>query len=415
MKRIILITVSMSVASSAFAGGYRVALQGQKATGMGHTGVAMTESSEVVFFNPAGMSFLEADMDITAGVTLIDSEAIYQNEITNTSAKTDNPVGTPISFYLAKKYDETISYGIGVYTPYGNGVEWEKDWAGSHLVNDIELQAIYIQPTISYKFSDKYSVGFGPTYVIGSVEFNRNLSTSLVDANGDRANVTIEGSSIDAWGYNLGFLAKPSDQLSIGISYRSKVDMEARNESADFENIPTTMQSAFFDTTFNADLVLPAELTVGISYDISSDTIFALDINRTYWSAYESLDVEFNNAAGTSVNPRNYKDANIYRFGLQHKANDKLTVRGGVYFDDSPIKDGYFTPETPRNDSIGYTAGASYEMSEHMELDFSFLYLRFKEFEGSYDHYDQSGTTISFGGDYKSSVTAIGFGLNYKY
>jgi len=101
MKRIILITVSMCLASSAFAGGYRVALQGQKATGMGHTGVAMTESSEVVFFNPAGMSFLQADIDMTAGVTLIDSEAIYQNELTNASAKTDNAIVTPVRFYVS--------------------------------------------------------------------------------------------------------------------------------------------------------------------------------------------------------------------------------------------------------------------------------------------------------------------------
>ena len=405
----------MCLASSVYAGGYRVALQGQKAQGMGHTGVAMADSSEVVFFNPAGMSFLEADIDMTAGLTLIDSEAIYQNELTNASAKTDNPVGTPISFYLARKYDETISYGIGVYTPYGNAVEWEKDWVGSHLVNEIELHAIFIQPTISYKFSDKYSVGFGPTYVIGSVEFNRNLSTSLVDANGDRANVTIDD-SVDAWGYNIGFLARPTNKFSVGISYRSQIELEARNGSADFENIPSSMQSAFFDTTFNADLVLPAELTIGIAYNISSDTVFALDINHTYWSAYESLDVQFDNAAGLSSNPRNYKDANIYRVGIQHNMNNKLTVRGGLYIDQSPIRDGYFTPETPRNDSLGLTLGATYKMAEeNVEVDFSFLSLRFKEFEGSYDHYDQSGTTISFGGDYKSSVIAIGLGLNYKF
>lgn len=405
----------MCVVSNAFAGGYRVALQGQKATGMGHTGVAMTDSSEVVFFNPAGMVFLEDEMDISGGVSLIDSVAKYQNQDTGTSAETDNPIGTPASFYLSKKHNESLSYGIGLYTPYGNVVEWEKDWAGSHLVNNIELKAIYIQPTISYKFSDKYSVGFGPTYVTGLVEFNRNLSTSLVDGNGDRSNVTIKGSGIDAWGYNLGFLAKPTEKLTVGISYRSQVDMEARGEKADFENIPASLQSAFPDTTFDADLVLPAELTIGISYNISAETVFAFDINRTYWGAYKSLDVEFDNGAGTSVNPRNYEDSNIFRLGLQHKANDKLTVRGGVYFDNSPIKEGYFSPETPRNNSIGYTAGASYEVSENMELDFSFLYLRFKEFEGSYDHYDQSGTIISFGGDYKSSVIAIGFGLNYKY
>jgi len=415
MKRIILIILSMFVASSAFAGGYRVATQGQKALGMGHTGVAMTDSSEVVFFNPAGMVFLKNDMDISGGVTLIDSVTKYQNQSTNTTAETDNPIGTPISFYLSTKYNEKISYGVGIYTPYGNTVEWPTDWAGSHLVNNIELAAVYIQPTISYKFNDQYSVGFGPTYVIGSVDFNRNLSTSLVDENGDRSNVTIKGSGIDAWGYNIGFLAKPSEQFSVGVSYRSKVDMKARGESADFQNIPSSLQTTFPDTTFDANLVLPAELTLGISYNLNADTVLAFDFNRAFWGAYESLDVQFYNGAGLSSNPRNYKDANIYRFGVQHKLDDVMTIRGGIYFDESPIQDGYFAPETPRNDSIGFTAGASYYVTKNLELDASFLYLTFDEFNGSYDYYDQSGTIISFSGDYKSTVMAIGFGLNYKY
>ena len=405
----------MCVSTSVFAGGYRVALQGQKALGMGHTGVAMTESSEAVFFNPAAMTFLENDLDISAGVTLIDSVIKYQNQTANTSAETDNPIGTPVSFYISQRHDEKLSYGLGVYTPYGNTVEWDKDWAGSHLVNNIELHAIYIQPTISYKLSDEYSFGFGPTIVSGTVEFNRNLSTSLIDANGDRSNVAIKASGVTAIGYNLGFLAKPSKELSVGISYRSKVDLKARDESADFENIPVSLQNTYYDTTFSADLVLPAELTVGISYELGANTVLAFDINRTYWSAYKNLDVQFNNGTPSSLNPRNYKDANIFRFGVQHKMDDELTVRGGVYFDNSPINDGYFTPETARNDSMGLTVGASYKVSKRMELDFSFLELIFDEFNGSYDHYDQSGTIISFSGDYKSSVTAVGFGLNYKY
>lgn len=405
----------MCVSTSVFAGGYRVALQGQKALGMGHTGVAMTESSEAVFFNPAAMTFLENDLDISAGVTLIDSVIKYQNQTANTSAETDNPIGTPVSFYISQRHDEKLSYGLGVYTPYGNTVEWDKDWAGSHLVNNIELSAIYIQPTISYKLSDEYSFGFGPTIVSGAVKFNRNLSTSLIDASGNRSNVTIKASGVTGMGYNLGFLAKPSKELSVGISYRSKVDLKARDESADFENIPVSLQNTYYDTTFSADLVLPAELTVGISYELGANTVLAFDINRTYWSAYHNLDVQFDNGTPSSLNPRNYKDANIFRFGIQHKMDDELTVRGGVYFDNSPINDGYFTPETARNDSMGLTVGASYKVSKRMELDFSFLELIFDEFNGSYDHYDQSGTIISFSGDYKSSVTAVGFGLNYKY
>ncbi|MDH5388343.1 MAG: outer membrane protein transport protein [Gammaproteobacteria bacterium] len=415
MKIRILVIASMCLSTSAFAGGYRVALQGQKALGMGHTGVAMTDSSEAVFFNPAAMTFLENDMDVSGGITLIDSVIKYQNQTANVAAETDNPMGTPVSFYISQRENEKLSYGLGIYTPYGNAVEWQKDWAGSHLVNNIELHAIYIQPTISYKLSDDFSVGFGPTIVSGSVDFNRNLSTSLIDANGDRSNVTLKASNVTAIGYNVGFLVKPSNDLSVGISYRSKVVLNARDESADFANIPASLQAAYFDTTFNADLVLPAELTVGVSYNLNSDLVLALDINRTYWSAYENLDVQFNNAAGTSLNPRNYNDANIVRLGAQYAMGEDLTLRAGMYFDNSPIGDGYYTPETARADSVGYTAGASYKVSKQMELDFSFLMLTFDEFNGSYDYYDQSGTLVSFSGDYASSVTTIGFGLNYKY
>ncbi|MDH5711868.1 MAG: outer membrane protein transport protein [Gammaproteobacteria bacterium] len=412
---LLILAVTAGVSIQVQAGGYRVALQGQKANGMGHTGVAMTDSSEVIFFNPASMVFLKNDTDMSIGMSLIDSVTKYQNQAANVSAETDNPIGTPAGLYIAQRESEKLSYGIGFYTPYGNVVRWPTDWVGSHLVNNIELKAIFMQPTISYKLSDNYSFGFGPTIVDGWVKFNRNLSTSLIDANGNRSNVTIEAKGVTAMGYNLGFLAKPAKDLSVGISYRSKIDLRARDESADFENIPSSLQGAYFDTTFDADLVLPAELTVGISYDLSEDTVFAIDINRTYWGAYQSLDVQFNNGAGLSVNPRNYNDANIFRFGVQHAMNEDLSIRAGIYFDNSPINDGYFTPETPRNDATGFTAGASYQVAKGLDLDFSFLYLMFDEFYGSYDHYNQSGTIISFGGDYKSTVMAVGFGLNYKY
>ena len=126
IKKTSLIIAGMCMSSSAFSGGYRVALQGQQALGMGHTGVAMTDSAEVVFFNPAGMSFLESEASLIAGVTLISSDAEYQNIDTNTSAKTDNPIGTPVGFYYARKHNEQISYGIGLYTPYGNTVSGQR-------------------------------------------------------------------------------------------------------------------------------------------------------------------------------------------------------------------------------------------------------------------------------------------------
>jgi len=250
MKRSTLLLTTLLISPSLFAGGYRVSLQGQKALGMGHTGVAMSESAETVFFNPAGMSQLEDDFVFTGGISLVDSTIKYQNSTTNSTAETDNPIGTPVNLYLTKRYSDKISLGLGLYTPYGNTVKYKDDWVGSHLVNNITLKAIYIQPTISFKMSDQYSIGFGPTIVKGEVEFNKNLSSALVDSNGNRSEITISESGITSFGYNIGFLAKISNGFSWGVSYRSEVTMEARGGKAKFENIPSSSQALFSDTKF---------------------------------------------------------------------------------------------------------------------------------------------------------------------
>ncbi len=408
MKRIVLFTASLCMASNALAGGYRVSIQGLKATGMGHTGVAISETSEVVFFNPAGMSSLESETDISGGITLLEGKTKYQNSDTNASSETQNRTGTPVNFYYSKKLDEQLSYGLGIYTPYGNSVEWPTDWEGSHLVNNIELKAVYFQPSVSYKLNDQHSIGLGLTYVYGSVDFNRNLSTSLADSNGNRSNVTLNESGVDDWGFNIGYLNKISDTLSFGISYRSQIDLKARGGDADFENIPSSLQATYYDTKFDADLVLPAELTLGIAYQINDKTVVAFDINRTYWSEYKSLDINFASSAPDSINPRDYEDSNIYRIGVQHRLNEKLTIRGGLYKDESPVPSDRYTPETARNDALAYTAGASYALSDQMELDFSLLIVTFDEFEGTY-------APQSFSGSYITSAYALGFGLNYTF
>ena len=413
IKQFIAIGLGVCLAGVAQAGGYRVALQGQKALGMGHTGVAMTDSAETIFFNPGAITQLEAEMDIVGGITLLQGSTLYRNDATGSTVETDNPLGTPINAYLAQKLSQDLSWGLGIYTPYGNKVEWPTDWAGSHLVNFIELQAIYIQPTIGYQISESTSIGFGPTLVLGSVEFNRNLSTSLRDATG-RSNVTIEAKNVTAWGYNIGLLHEISEQTRFGISYRSEVIVEARDEDATFDNIPASLPGQYDNVTFDADLPLPAELTIGVAYDYSDKLTLAFDVNRTFWDVYDELVIEFDNGV-TSTNPRNYEDSSIVRFGAQYRYDEKLTLRAGIYFDESPVPDGAFAPETPRNDAIGYTVGATYHASKNLELDVAVLILTFDETTNSYDFYEENGQLVPFGGTYDSAANSIGFGLTYKY
>ena len=415
MKRLFLLGLVLLATATSFAGGYRVSLQGQRGLAMGHTGVAVVNNAELAFFNPAGLVFLENKINAAVGVSAVFSDVVWQNEEFGQSARTDSPVGTPFYAYFSYKLSEKFTVGLAAYTPYGSSVAWEKDWAGSHLVNDIELSAIYVQALASYKITDNLSVGGGPIYVSGAVNFNRNLNRTLTDLDGNRSNVTIDASGVSAWGWSAGAMWSPIDSLNIGVNYRSEILVEAEQGDADFQNIPNSPLTPFSDTQFDATLPLPAELTIGASYQLNDQWLFAFDYNRTFWGVYESLDVDFANPnIPDSTNPRQYEDASIYRFGLQYTANETFTLRAGYYFDESPVQSGYFAPETPRNDSNNFTGGLSVNVTDKVAIDASFLYSRFEEVDESYDYYQENGQNVSFGGTYKSSAFVPGLGVTIK-
>ena len=413
MRKLLSLTLLALAGSTAFAGGYRVSIQGQKQLAMGHTGVAVVNSAEVTFFNPAGMAYLDNKFNVSFGGNALFAETRFQNSQYNWTASTSN-LGTPFSVYATYRITDWLTAGLAIYTPYGSSVEWDQNWQGAHLVNNIDLQAIFVQPTVSIRMGEHFSIGGGPIYATGSVMFNRNLATP--GNLSENADVTLDGKGITAWGYNVGMMFNPTDKVRLGLNYRSEIIMEARDGEATFGELPTLLENdpRFNPTTFNADLPLPAEVTAGLSVQVSEKLLLAFDYNYALWNVYEALTVEF--ASGTtSVNPRNYKNASTYRLGAQYNATEKFTFRAGWYFDESPVQDGYFAPETPRNDSMGFTGGLTYQVNKKLGIDFSFLYLHFDEVENSYDFYQENGNSLPFGGTYKSSVFSPGIGITYGF
>src|SRR5690554_2804881 len=121
---------------------------------MGHAGVTVINSSESVFINRDGLVYLEDKISISAGVNGVFSSISYQNTATGDYVESESPMGTRLYLYASYKANGWLSVGLGVYTPYGSEVKYEKGWVGSHLVNSIKLQAIDIQPTVSIKLND---------------------------------------------------------------------------------------------------------------------------------------------------------------------------------------------------------------------------------------------------------------------
>lgn len=415
IKKVLSLSLLSLITASTYAGGYRVSMQGNRQLAMGHAGVAVISSgAESLFFNPGASVYLEDRFNFSAGMNYLVADTKFQNKTYGWENETRNP-GTPFYLYGTYKATDWMTVGLAVYTPYGSAVDWDRDWQGSHLVNNIDLKAFYFQPTVAFKVSKHFSFGGGPIFVNGGVTFDRNVSRSMTDEQGKRTSVDIEAKNVTAWGWTAGYLVNVDDHLRLGMNYRSKIIMKENSGTAKFSNVPGFGKDLFKDGKIKAEMPLPAELTVGASYTWDK-WVFAFDYNRTFWKVYDALVIDFvDSAVPTSVNPRNYKDSSTYRVGAQYSVNEQLTVRAGWYYDESPVQKGYFAPETPRNDSRAYTGGLTYKFKNGIGVDLVFSYLHFSDTNSSYDYFQEDGQNVSFGGTYKSAVTSGGLGITYSF
>ncbi len=412
MKKILIVLILLSF-GSIYAGGYRVALQGQRMLGMAHAGLSVFNNTETAYFNPAGIAFLDKKFSVSLGVSGILSHVKFQNEMYNLTAETDNPPGTPFYLYMTYQSTDNISLGLAIYTPFGSSSVWN-DWAGSDIVNDISMKVFYIQPSLTYKFSDIISASASLIMAYGSVSYNKNINRYLTDEQGNKTNVQLESGMTGSVGYALSFALKPSDKIAFGVNYRSKVIIDAKYGKAEFNNVPAFLQNRLKPTGFSAQLPMPAELGVGFSFKPTNKLLVAVDYNYTYWNIYKELRIEFKNDLPANVANKSYHNTSTFRIGAEYQLNDNMFVRAGYYFDESPLSEGHFSPETPSLDSNNYTFGFGYQMKK-FTFDFALLYVNGKE-RTDYTYVKGEGPGAHrFGGTYVSNAIIPGFGITYSF
>ncbi|NCE71771.1 OmpP1/FadL family transporter [Odoribacter sp. Z80] len=431
MKKFFLVLLVNGLFLSVLAEGYQVNVLSTKQTGMGHVGSGMKLGAESMHFNPAGLVYLREHVDISLGVAGIFSNAKYQQG--EYTAKTDNPAGTPVYGYVGYRIYDNLAAGISLTTPYGNSLEWPQAWKGAHLIQDISLKSYVLQPTVSYRIFDKLSIGAGLELALGKVTLSRALLPvgSLVPLLGpDYADVvpvsaTLNGKAKLKVGYNIGVMYDVCDQVTLGLSYRSRIRMKVDEGTAELDYASERIKAMLDATgqvppldkgTFHAQLPLPSNTTFGVSYRPSKRWELALDLQFVGWQAYDSLNVVFNEKILQIEDikaEKNYKNTMIYRVGAQYLATERLDVRMGIYYDQSPIRKHNYNPETPGMGKLGFSAGLSFEPYRNLQVDLAFLYIQGISRDGTYpDKFSPDG---QFSGHYKSNASTVSIGLAYCF
>jgi long-chain fatty acid transport protein len=433
LRKIYLAVALIAITYSVKAEGYAVNVQGAKQISMGHVGVALNWDASSMQFNPGALATLDAKYSLSMGGSLVWSSTEYthpSNSAFNT--ETDNPIATPFYLYGSAKLTDKLAVGLAVYTPFGSSNIWGDTWAGKYLIQEITMKSIYIQPTVSYKVNEWMSVGAGLNIVYGDFKLNKAFpimnpadGSYITDGGAELSGNTIK------YGYNLGIFLQPTEKLNIGISYRSKVDIELDNSEGEGTfSFPSTVPPALVagynalgvkDGTFTATLPLPASLNVGFAYQIDEKWLVSADVNFVEWSIYENLDFVSPDATSAlnSSNKRDWDNSMAYRIGAQYSYNEKLDLRAGFYYDETPTNDQYYAPETPGANKIGITGGFSYLLNEKFSIDAAFIYSKGDKITAEDTNTaigaDGNGQPVYFGGKYQNTAFIPSIGITYNF
>jgi long-chain fatty acid transport protein len=137
------------------------------------------------------------------------------------------------------------------------------------------------------------------------------------------------------------------------------------------------------------DVDHPDQVQFGIRYQPHDRISLEADLVWTNWSTVEEQTVEFDEAyAGDAlgailtgnypsreiVHDRDWEDTRQIRVGVEWKATDILTLRGGYFYDPTPIPDDTFDITWPDADKKTYSLGFGLDLNENWVVDGVFQY-----------------------------------------
>jgi len=389
------------------AGGLSLLGFGGSTAGVAYAGAAAgVDDATTLFYNPAGLSKLKRTQFALSGDVIYFTAGPFQDTgsfdalgAPMTGGDGGDPKGGFVpSFALALVDDSSaVRLGFAVNAPFGQLTEYKESWVGRYFATKSELKTVKLNVSASVRLNDWASVGGGFNALrarfslANAIDFGSlclGVAGPLCPTLGLRPQQS-DGYgkiSVSGWGYgyNLGFIFEPADRTSIGIAYQSRVTVDV-DGSAKFDvpgaaQILTQGSGLFRDTSAEANVTFPDSVVVGLRHELSTDWTVLAGLTWTNWSLLDELAVSFGNPAQPSATlPADWQDAVYVSAGVVYRSTERLSLRAGIGYDQSPIPDSTRSPRLPGSDAVTLTAGAGFKLNDSVSLDLAIQYAIYDE------------------------------------
>ncbi|HEV3439780.1 MAG TPA: outer membrane protein transport protein [Gemmata sp.] len=258
----------------------------------------------------------------------------------NSGSTTSNSgvgMASSIGVVYQQEDNDRLTYGMGLFTLGGGGVNFPgapgnpilspTGPLGKVVLGPIEssMTILQISPTVSYRITDRLTVGIGPTIDVALASFDPaffgrpslNGSGQVVFPNATTSEPFWGG------GFRAGLVYSPTDTLDIGFGYTSPQWFQTWQFNArDLSGNPQTL---------SLNPTLPAIYSLGFGWKALEGLLLALDLRY-----FDYADARL---FGTAVKDGGLGWDSVFSvaLGANYQVNDRIAIRAGYQYNTNPL------------------------------------------------------------------------------
>ncbi|MBC7003162.1 outer membrane protein transport protein [Photobacterium sp. BZF1] len=350
-----------------------------------------TGSAAAMWVNPATMSGMGESLT-TFNLLGFDLEMKYRDNGDNGDGKAHSVLPSAGAFH-ARQVTDDLHVGIALGAVGGSSLSYGDQWAGAAALDEITLTAMQINPAISYQINPQWSVGAGIQLSWASLE----QSTSLLD---------IEKDTDWAFGANFGVMYQHDERLSIGASYRTKLEHEFGTRVSG----PTDLGVI---SSLRTDITVPAIADISASYAVNPQLDLLASVQWHQWSEWDNTVMEFGVGPTTvpAIIDRDWDDVWKFAVGADYQLNSQWRLKAGFSYETSPQDDATKQwVDVPVGEQYRYSVGAATKWND-VTIDMFYEYADLGEVDinRNFDNLPLSGIN----GTFDSRIHFLGVSFTY--
>jgi long-chain fatty acid transport protein len=360
--KLVLLVIMVSTPLTVFANGFFLPDQDAFATARGDAFVATADNASAIAYNPAGITQLEGSNIRATFYGIYVNPTFTPPGGGTTFYNQDHFAAVPKIFYTYTPKASSLSFGLGVYEPFGLSSSWPQNTGFRTLGTEGSVKYLTINPVVALKLAPNFSIGGGITVNYANVVLQQGILPFQTANDQFRFNG-------DGWGvgYNFGALWQPLKKLSFGFSFRGQTDitLDGQTKTIFPGVIPPANSPAY--RSAQAGFSFPFVAIIGTSYRPTPDWNVEFDATYVDWNKLGTLTIEQSSSPAPPLIPKNvsvildWQSSWLFELGATRYFGHGWQVSAGYVLNQNSVPNANYNPVVADLTRHFFSVGTGYK------------------------------------------------------